>query len=483
MRRHRTRIAALAILAATATLSTAIPAAATAPSLAEPTPGAPSKHDPVFPTLGNGGYDVRHYSLDLRIGAVHKPFPARVNITATATQSLSSFDLDLVGNTVNSVTVDGVQASYQRVGEKLVITPAKPIWRGDEFRVEVAYTADPNQTGSDHAWMTEPDGFVWSGQPAGAHALFPCDDVPSEKATFDFHISAPSDVTVVANGSLLDQHSKDGSTDWTYSSRDPIATELAQVAVGHYTVVTSQGPHGLPLRSVVPTSDVAKLKDRLDHVADHIGWLEGQLGAYPFETYGVLAAPDKFHGALETQTLSLFSSKRLQDPEENVEPVMVHELAHQWFGDSVAPNDWSDVWLNEGHATWYEGTYSTYRGWKDPGGAADFDGRMKVAYANSNTWRAKFGPPGRPTAKNFFNPDVYDGAALALYALRAKVGKHTFAEIERAWVKDHRNGHADTADYIHLASRLSGQDQTDFLAAWLYGATAPPMPGHPDWKS
>jgi aminopeptidase N len=482
MRRHRTRVAALAIVAAFTTLSTAIPAtagtrAAAGPSLAEPTPGAPSKHDPVFPTLGNGGYDVRHYSLDLRIGAVHQPFPASVRINATATQSLSSFDLDFAGNTITSLSVNGVTATYQRVAEKLVITPAKPIWHGDQFQVDVGYTADPTRTGGQHAWVSEPDGFVWSGQPAGAHELFPCDDVPSEKATFDFHVSAPSDLTVVANGSLVGQRSKDSVTEWSYTSRDPIATELAQVAVGHYTVVTSPGPHGLPLRSVVPTSDVAKLKDRLDHVGDQVGWLEGQIGAYPFETYGVLAAPDTFHWALETQTLSLFSSKRLQDPEANIEPIMVHELAHQWFGDSVAPSDWSDVWLNEGHATWYEGTYATYRGW------ADFDARMKAAYASSNTWRAKFGPPGKPTAKDFFSPDVYDGAALALYALRAKVGKPTFAAIERAWVADHHNGHADTADYIHLASRLSGQDLTDFLADWLYGATVPPMPGHPDWKS
>ncbi len=483
MRSHRIPLAALVIAAAVSSLTTAIPVTAAAATAApatpfEPTPGSPSGGDPVFPTLGNGGYHVHHYSLDLRVGAPHATFPASVTIDAVATQSLSRFDLDFGGNTLRGVTVDGVKAKAERKGEKLVITPAKPIWHTDSFKVKVDYEADPNQKGLTQGWMVEPDGFVWSGQPAGAHTLFPCDDIPREKARFTFRVSAPSDETVVANGTLVGKKADvaAGRTTWSYSLRDPMATELAQVAVGHYTVVTAHGPHGLPIRSVVPTSDVAKVKPRLDQIPDHIAFVESLVGRYPFETYGVLAAPDKFHGALETQTLSLFSSARLQDPAQHIEPIMAHELAHQWFGDSVAPTDWSDVWLNEGHATWYEGLYAEHRGW------GSFEARMKAAYHQSNTWRAKFGPPGRPTAKDFFSPDVYDGAALALFALRQKVGDHTFRRIEREWVADHRNGDADTAAYIHLASHVSGQDLTDFLAAWLYGAKVPPMPGHPDWK-
>ena len=114
--------------------------------------------------------------------------------------------------------------------------------------------------------------------------------------------------------------------------------------------------------------------------------------------------------------------------------------------------------------------------------------RMKAAYAASDGWRAAGGPPAAPKAPDLgqkisiFRPNVYDGAALALYALRQEIGRPAFEHLERSWVNLHRDGTATTADFERLASRISGRDLSGFFEGWLYGKKTPPMPGHPDWK-
>jgi aminopeptidase N len=188
---------------------------------------------------------------------------------------------------------------------------------------------------------------------------------------------------------------------------------------------------------------------------------------------------------LETQTLSLFE-KRLFTlrtiPAWYKESIMVHELAHQWFGDSVTPQRWDDLWLNEGHATWYEWLYGEAQG--GPSLAA----RVREAYKLSDEWRTKFGPPARlhparPGNKiEIFRKSVYDGSAVVLYALREKIGADAFARLQREWVSRYRDDNASTADYIALVNRISGKNLTPFMKDWLHGKKTPPMPGHPDWR-
>ncbi len=458
-----------------------------AASAAAPVEGSAGIGDHLFPSLGNGGYEVDHYALGLRYGG-----PALEQVDGTAVISgrtrhaLSRFDLDFAGDAVRSVSVNGRRAAWRVNAEEIVITPARPLAAHHRLWVGVVYRSGPlgmNTAGPRAAvagaWFLAPGGSVAAAQPNLAHRIFPANDHPSDKARYDFALDVPTGVTAVANGRLTDRRSHAGRTVWRYSQHRPMASELVQVAVGDLTVIHRRGPHGLPIRDVLPRTKVAAATPGLARTGAQIAWMESRVGPYPFEVYGVLAADAEFPFALETQTLSLFPVSYLAAPADQREPTLVHELAHQWFGDSVAPRRWSDVWLNEGHATWYELLYGQSQGWRI------LDQTMRTIFAGSDGLRAENGPVARPNSgalDDLFSDNVYSGGALVLYALRQKVGAHVFQRIERAWVRENAGGSAGTTEFIALASRVSGRKLGPFLHAWLYGKVTPAMPGHPEWR-
>ncbi|MDF3302637.1 M1 family metallopeptidase [Streptomyces tropicalis] len=443
--------------------------------------------DRLFPYLGNPGYDVTAYDLALTYpGSNSKPLRAVTTIDARVTSDLGRVNLDFAHGTVDAVEVDGLPATFTGAGEDLVIDPPVPLPRGSWMRITVHHTSDPVAAkGQDGGWVRTKDGLVMANQADAAHLVFPCNDHPSDKALFTFHVTAPDGYTAVANGLPAGVRHTAGATTWTYRTEHPMATELAQVSIGRSAVLHRTGPHGLPVRDVVPAADREALEPVLAKTPGQIAWMERKVGPYPFETYGVLMASAATGFELETQTLSLFEKNLFTNPaypEWYLDSIMVHELSHQWFGDSVSPRTWSDLWLNEGHATWYESLYS------DETAHRSMDARMKAAYGASDRWRAAGGPPARPKAPkpgqkiSIFRPNVYDGAALVLYALRGTIGRPAFERLERTWVRTHRDGTATTADFERLAEQVSGRDLGAFFGAWLYGAKTPPMPGHPDWK-
>ncbi|MBV2352789.1 M1 family metallopeptidase [Streptomyces sp. J2-1] len=437
-----------------------------------------------MPLDGNGGYTLRHCTLDFDWRAPGTPFPATATLKATATQALSRFDLDFAGNTLHTVTVDGRPAKAVRDGDELVVTPGRPLPRGRTFTVRVSYTADPTQHRhrddaiQDYGWMPTADGTVLALQPNGARMVFPADDHPSVRAPYTFHVTTPPGLTAVANGRLVARTSVPGGrTRWTYDSEQPLAAQLVQLAVGRFTLVDAAGPGGLPVRDVVPDALVDGTAEYRALTADHLAWLEKRLGPYPFRRYGVLVGDPDLPVALETQSLSVVPGADLLGDRVSAERNLVHELAHHWTGDSVALARWSDLWLSEGHARYYERLYT------DEHGGPDMEDALRDAYAQHDQWRHDDGAPAEPRAGTLFRQMRYDGSALVLYALREEVGQAVFDRIERSWVTTYRGRVAGTADFVRLASDLAGRDLAPFFRQWLYGAHTPPMPGRPDWRT
>lgn len=485
------------ILVLAAMVAVASPASMTAASYS---PGTGGLGDRLSPGIGNGGYDVQDYDLRLRYATADpaQPLQGDETIVARATQGLSRFNLDFGGKSVGGVSVNGEPAAFKRNGEELIVTPARPIDNGSTFTVVVSdFRAVPTKLTWDVrsvAFFVTPDGSATAPQPYYAHLIYPCNDHPRDKATFTFTIDVPAGRDAVANGVELGHTTSNGRTVWTYRMAQPMATELTQIAVGDWDFGPTTVHDGVSIRNVSAPAVTAAVQPVFALTEDQLDWMTARVGPYPFDSYGTLVVNDLLYLQMETQTMMVTYANLFETyPRDWWEPAQLHELAHIWFGDSVSPYSWSDYWLNEGHATWYQLTYAeengqlegTTEGVADPQGYATLDEFMRATYAHGDEWRRKSGPVALPKSGGVYklsSYQVYFGGALALYALRQRIGNAAFEQVERTWVQRYRDGVASTDDFIALAAEVSGdQGVIAFLRDWVYGEKTPPMPGHPDW--
>jgi aminopeptidase N len=457
----------------TASVAALLLAAPAAPA-ATFTPGSPGAGDPFFPLAGNGGYEVRHYSLRLDFEPQNNALDARAVISARATQDLSRFDLDLRGLHVGSVTVDGAPATFKRDGQELVITPGAGIRKGRAFEVAVDYDGHPNviidPDKSKDGWIPTDDGAFVVNEPQGSPSWFPVNDTLKDKATYDFAITVPEGRTAIANGLLVGTTDNGDTTTWRWRASDPMASYLATATSGVFETDFGTLSTGLPEYNAVdpqtrrygtkePTPELAW--DRLALNDSAVQLYSELYGPYPFESVGGVVdwAPNVFY-SLESQTRPMY----WQVPSEST---VVHEISHMWWGDSVSLAVWPDMWLNEGFATWSEWIWSERTGGQSA--AEIFDALYATpedSDAGQDLWFPA--PAALPGPAELFATPVYDRGAMTLQALREKVGDETFFAILRTWYAEHRNGNVTTADFIALAERVSGQQLDGFFQVWLY---------------
>lgn len=427
-------------------------------------PGAPGVGDPYFPLAGNGGYDVLHYDLDLSYDPARDHLDATTRIKARATQNLSRFDLDLRGFEVERVTVNGAAARYTRDGQELVVTPPRGLRRHVPFRVTVDYTGNPKPIESPtlgvYGWVNTSDGAVVVSEPDGAPTWFPNNDHPTDKASYAFRLTVPSGLVALANGIPAGKRAHGDETTYRWVSRRPMASYLAMVAVGQFRVRDGRTDRGVFLYQAVDpqfSGDDALFTDTV-RVTD---WGNKRFGRYPFHATGGIIDDAGVHYALETQTRPVY------DSEAPSVGLVVHEIAHQWYGNSVSPGRWQDIWLNEGFATYAEWLWT-----EDDGGqtAAERFDELYAEPPSAGFW----GPaPADPGVDNLFTSSVYVRGAMTLQALREKIGDKDFFRLLRSWARSHRYGTATTEDFVGLAERVSGRDLQEFFRVWLHTAEKP----------
>ncbi|MGQ0432120.1 MAG: M1 family metallopeptidase [Microthrixaceae bacterium] len=430
--------------------------------------GADGVGDPYFPKAGNGGYDVEHYDLEITWQPEGGTIVGRTVISARATQDLSRFNLDLSGLDVASVVVDDEPAAVARVAEELEITPAAPIPKGTAFTATITYGGSPvpRSDGTDLfdvGWHTDGrEAFVVS-EPVGAVTFFPANDHPTDKATYTFVITAPADQTVVANGLLAEPPvERDGLRTWTYEATDPMASYLVQVVIGDLELVDGGKAGDTVIRHAFHRSVAKAATVAVARTSEMIDVLDDVYGPYPFEAYGVVVVDEALGFALETQTLTIIGTD-IASAGRDADIVLLHELAHQWMGNTVSLSSWKDIWLNEGFATYSEWLWTERTG-----------GPSAAASAREVPTHPKLAvPPGDPGAQELFGPTVYHRGGMALQALREKIGDGPFFAVLRAWVDEHLDGSASTPDFVALAERISGQELDDLFQTWLYSTTQP----------
>ena len=473
--------------ATTVALALTVPLLAT--TTASAAPGTTTGGDSYFPAAGNGGYDVTHYGLGLKYDLDGRLDGTAV-ITLTATTDLDSFSLDLRDLQATTVLVDARKASFSqiaavdgpggvgRVGGELVITPKQRLRQGSTHLVTVVYGGTPgtptDQTDSLYGWVSTDDGAFVANEPEGASTWFPVNDVPTDKATYDFVINVPQGSTAVANGEPVGKPlTFRGRTTYLWHAKDPMASYLATASIGNYTMSSQTGPHGLPILNYVDPDTEAVDLDGDDVVDDPaaglaqqsqmIAFLEGVFGRYPFSSFGAIVDDDTDPGyALETQTRPIYAGA----PDE---ATVVHELAHQWVGDSVTLARWQDIWLNEGFATYAEWL------WTESQGGPTVQERFDEVVDNTAPYADWTVLPADPGVQDLFAWAVYDRGAATLQALREQIGDRQFFSLLKKWTTQNEGGNVTTEDFIALAEKVSNSDLDALFQTWLYTPAKPAL--------
>ena len=394
-------------------------------------------------------------------------------------EKLDSFTLDLYRLKVEQVRVDRRQVTFAIKGNKLEVQLKRPIRKGERFRVEVVYggTAtplpDPTLPGDDTpllGWLSNAAGSFVVSEPVGASSFFPCNDELTDRATFSIRVTAPKSLSVAANGKLKTVTELGAKRRYQFEMDEPMTTWLATIQVNQYKVTKLNSVFGTPVKVYSTPSTSPEAIEGFLAARDMLPRFETWFGRYPYDLYGSVTIDDpRVTYALETQALSTFPS------DWYTEDVVAHELAHQWFGNSVAIKTWADLWLAEGFATYVE----TF--WPNRDDPATFNLTKQAIYDYVKA--RNVGPAVVDAPEDMFTDRTYYRGVLVLYALESKIGRPALFKLLRSWTSTYGGKLVDTDDFLDHVVKVTGKPALKtFLRPWIFDETVPDYRFVPDKK-
>jgi aminopeptidase N len=429
--------------------------------------------DAYAPQSGDGTYDVESYDLHVGYRVRTNRLQGRAVINAVAVVRTNSVALDLIGLRATRVRVDGDRrTSFQQGTRKLRATPGRTLEPGEPFSIEVLYGGSPRPRRSRWGaigWEELEDGALVASQPIGAPTWFPCNDRPDDRARYRIAVTAETAYTVAATGRPVGVTRAGATSTWRFETDVPVATHLAAVHIGRYRELplpAPVGPHGPIGRILHPPALAAVARRTFRDVPRMISAFEESFGPYPQDDFTIVLTPDELEIPLEAQGMAVFGANHTDEASKRL---IAHEVAHQWFGNSVGLAHWRDIWLNEGFACFSEWMWSERAG-----------GLSIADHADSHHARLRLLPQdlvlSDPGAGRMFDDRVYKRGALVLEALRRVAGDASFAALLRAWATGYRHRVVTTADFRACVTSVTGISHEPLLTAWLDEARLPDLP-------
>jgi aminopeptidase N len=424
--------------------------------------------DSVYPDVGDPGVDALHYDLDLTWDPDTRTLTGHEVLVFRSTRAADHVQLDLAASMVPSaVTLDGEKAAFTHPGKDLVVHGDVVEDREYTLTLDYAGTPTPVRAPSDrrdvsHLGLTiDADGGLWTMQePYGAFTWYAVNDQPSDKALYDVSVDAPAPMVGVSNGTLVDRSTADGRTETDWHLDEPAASYLVTLAVGPYTETTATSSGGVPISYWTTAADTEALRS-LQQAPELLDWLVRRLGPYPFDSLGFVLVNGS--SGMETQTMITLG----RDPSDTDPDVLVHEMAHQWYGDEVTPSDWRDLWMNEGMAMYLQGTWQD-EDWDLPAGDS-----FSTWVGDEIRSRHTAGPPGDYDPGRFADLNVYYGPALMWNRLRKMIGDTAFWGLVRDWPAARSDRSTGRADYLAWIEQRTGRELSSFFHRWLMSPTSP----------
>ncbi|HEX4406168.1 MAG TPA: M1 family aminopeptidase [Polyangia bacterium] len=428
---------------------------------------------------------IAHVRLDLDLDLPGKRLAGVATLTlASRVASLAVFTLDAVEMEIESVELDGHAAVFTYDGEKLRVTCARPFVRDAEFHAEIRYRCAPRRglyfMGPDEGHPDRAPQCWTQGQDDDSRYYWPCIDQPIEKFTAEVICTAPAGLFVLSNGELRERTELPaGRLRWHYHLDFPLPSYLLTLVCGPFLEVHEKAPKtGVDVYYFAAPGREADARRSFGRTPAMIDFFSERIGVrYPHTRYSQIAVPDFIFGGMENTSATTLTELALVDEraflDHDVDGLVSHELAHQWWGDLVTCREWSEGWLNEGFATYFEYVWREHAKGRDEADyeqLADTEGYLSEAgrYQRSVVCRQYDEPI------HLFDAHLYDKGGRVLHMLRDALGDGVFWRVLRHYAEKHGRGSVETRDLARAIEEVSGRSFDEFLDRWIA------RPGHPE---